>query len=748
LGEGGAIVDRDRATVEIGSTGTQIVAGNIYEEYNPDLIGQKKWDAFTKMRADGQVAALRRVYEQPIMVTDWTVQPAADILDADGKPASSDRAIEIARVVDEMLTTMPDDDWMQTIRQAASAIFTGVMLFEKVYAVRPDGMIAPTKLAARLPQSILRWVTDDHGNFEGIIQEPPFSGLDKVDSAFVRDGGIWIPGDKLIRLTHEQDGSDFEGRGLARDIYKHWFYIDNLEKIFSMAVERAGMGVPVITLPQNFTAGDRAKAIEVVRRLRANQEGGVVLPPGYTFEFTELREPVQIRTMIVHHVAMMARAGLAGFLTLGSNSTGSFALSKDQTDFFLMALESKLEWIRATFQRCLIREITWLNFGADAPMPELKYQLARQNITDRIETMASAVSAQLLMPDDLIENILREALDLPPKDADVMRVDDQGIEEREMIEPPSGGRQKMGFLDVATPHDPSLNGTGLSRAPNARERGFKLAEVSNQWDAFEAELAAAARPILDDAVADMLVQIRRNIERAAKNAGQISNLFDVDVKQGFSAATKRAFKSVGDDAMDWARLAAAERASISSQEVAPRTRRYQTAAWSENVTKMLANLGERMTIHMQHDRELMDEIQKGAVGESTITRVQQTAEQQYIGFEGKPGFRQTQVRAWSQITVGDAIRTGWDATVKDNPEVQAVQRSEILDKNTCDNCRKLDGLVFSQADWPSVSPPDKCFGGSRCRGIGIPILLDETPAPTLTSVDAVPSLQQTRLAEG
>ena len=741
-----AHVDRAGMFGEVGHTGTKLFNGKVFEEYNTSLSGGKKWDAFEKMRAHSQVAAVRRVYEMPMMVSDWSVQPASDI-ETDGRPDSSDDAKAIADFCTELLWDMPEDDWMGIIRQAAGAIFNGVMVFELVYYLREDKRIGIVKLGPRLPRSFNRWATDDHGGFTGIVQDLPDDSTRVVDSQITEDGGIFIPAEKLIVLTHEQDGSNFEGRGLARDMWADWWYADSYAKLMAMASERTGMGVPIATIPNNLAPADRTALVNLVKRFRANEEAGIVVPNDVAFNITDIKEPMQIRPMIVHHIGMMARAGLANFLTLGDKGTGSFAMSKDQSDFFTMSLESKMEWIRGVLQRRLVRPLVVLNFGADAPMPELRYQLARQNIVDRIDVMTKAIATDLMIPDEPVRAIVREALDLPHETNDtptrVKSDKDKDGDEVENASPRLEGRVRL--ADIAVGHNPTADGSGFSRAATARETEYRLSEVSDQWDEYERRLQAEVGASLDEAVEGMLRRIRANILRAANRTSDVTRIFGVDIPTQARARVTRQFQAIGDEAMDWARAFVAERAGIEAADISSSTRRFMRSTWNENVERMMRDLRDRLLTKIRHDKALIAELETGNVGEGTLNRVVQEARALYTGSETAKSFQEVQLKAWSQVTVGDAVRSGWDTTLTKNDRVVKIQRSELLDTRTCDNCRKLDGLVFTKEDWPRISPPGKCFGGSLCRGIGIGILVEETPQPATTSIDGIPSMKTTRL---
>lgn len=52
-------------------------------------------------------------------------------------------------------------------------------------------------------------------------------------------------------------------------------------------------------------------------------------------------------------------------------------------------------------------------------------------------------------------------------------------------------------------------------------------------------------------------------------------------------------------------------------------------------------------------------------------------------------------------------------------EIGEVVRSEVLDANTCDPCKALDGTVyqFNSPEYFENMPPNKCDGREQCRGL-------------------------------
>jgi hypothetical protein len=384
---------RDDLLTEVGATGTELFSGEILDEYQPDLRGPWKYDVYTKMRADAQVAALLNVMELPIRAADLHVAPGDDT--AKGKRV----AAFVEGALYEMETTLDD-----FLRQAMLMLPYGVMLFEKVYRLRSDGRIAWRKFAPRLPRTVARWLVASNGDLEGVEQ--------RVYGETQRH--VVIPASKLLRFTYRQEGGNFEGRSLLRDVYKHWWHKDTLYKLAALSAERTGVGIPTMTIPRTASEADRERAIAIVKAFRANEEAGIVLPEDFHFALTTARGFAYM-PLIEHHNGMIAKAALAQFLNLGQTNVGSFALSQSQTDLFLMTLNGLLQHICDTLNRDAVAELARWNFGEDVSIPEVRGKLRNTDSRGLAETLDLLVRGRIITPGEDIEAVVRESLDLPPK---------------------------------------------------------------------------------------------------------------------------------------------------------------------------------------------------------------------------------------------------------------------------------------------------------------------------------------------
>ena len=387
--------ERLPAMTELGAAGTQLFSGQIWEELQPELVGIGRLDIYDRMRSDAQVAAVLNVIELPIRAADFAVEPAG------ASRIAQETADFIQNALQEMESSFDD-----FLRQSLLMLPYGFMLFEKVYVERSGGRVGWRKFAPRMPRTIVRWVLDSEGRLAGVEQ--------RVLGDAARH--VTIPARKLIRFTYRQEGDNFEGRPLLRDVYKHWWHKDTLYKFAAIAAERAGVGVPILSVPPGSPEEDRKAAFQIVEAFRAGEKTGIVLPSDFDFTLSATRGFPHMN-LIEHHNGMIAKAALAQFLNLGQANVGSFALSASQTDLFLMALNGLLQHLCAVIERQAARELVRWNFGEGAPCPRFRAKLRNYDSRQLAETLNTLAGGELLTPDDSIESFIRESLDLPQKTA-------------------------------------------------------------------------------------------------------------------------------------------------------------------------------------------------------------------------------------------------------------------------------------------------------------------------------------------
>lgn len=420
--------------LELGGTGTILVQGILSEaDYNSDLTGPKRIEIYDQMRKGDATVRLGLVaIKQPLLSAGWYIKPGEDGVE-------DDKFVMLAK---EELLYNPNFSFIQLLRQILLFCDYGNSFFEKVFRKRADGLIGWKKFAPRLPKTVWRYTLQD-GFTPGITQLLPTGGV------------IEIPQWKLMSFINELEGSNYEGLSLLRAAYKHWFYKDLYYKIDSIASERQGMGVPVIKVPPQATPKDKAKAQQIAKNMRVNEQSYIDLPMGFSVEYidTKAKELKNVTDMVLHHDRQILKAFLAGFLDMGATSAGSKSLSDDQAELFLVSLKYLAKIVQDQMNLA-VKELVDLNYGKQRPSvyPTLEVGgIGQVDFAQLSQALQQMAAAGVIVPDEQLERYVRQTMDLPePMDQKTQDPEDQQ-------------RRKVGFPPVIPTLDDKGNPPGKSK---------------------------------------------------------------------------------------------------------------------------------------------------------------------------------------------------------------------------------------------------------------------------------------------
>lgn len=713
----------------LGDSGTRLLHGIIVEEYNPNLQGIQGIRIYDEMRkSDGTVRAAMLACTLPIRRSQWFVNPATDADDPDNELNK-----EIANFVSHAIFDWLDLTWDDVLRQALLMVPFGVMLFEKVYGIKEhDGKkwVTLEKLAPRLPKSILQWELVDQ-TF-GIQQ--------------IRQDGVLaqIPGSKLLTFVNEREGDNWWGTSMLRAAYKHWYFKNNFYKIDAIAFERQGLGVPLIKMPQGYSPDDEKAAMTSLQNLRANEQGFLLLPPGYEAEFMDMgakttRDPTN---SINHHNKEILQSVLAQFLELGQNKTGSGskALSQDHSDLFLKAMETIANNVSGVFNKDLIKELVDLNFNDVKVYPVLDYSgISKVDLQALSVGYAALVTAGAITPTDDDQQYLRAAMGLPPRtqeqiDADSdnepteeaqddhMDIDDDNETTKPADVPANTDTQKDAKVDKAI--DEKKPKPGEKKASDRRFsngkgftpwRPFTFAEKKVNWsdvqstmDEMQATFSKEAIDLLNNAKDKFMTKL--HVALANNDAKSVSSL-EVTFIAEYTALIKDAMKSAyvyGKNSVSQ-ELGVQEPAntaeSMAGIAALASTVASKAAADIETVAKLSAVNALKQDLNALQAAGSID----SAIEEAIEKSVNNTA----------------------AVIIGQAINNGRnDVFERNTDDLYALQRSELLDDKTCNFCLSIDARVIEPDDeWANVD-----IFHSNCRGIWVGILNDEKNPPEITGI--------------
>lgn len=442
---------------ELGSTGrayAQTFQNHLStDEYLSTLMFPNDIAIYEKMaRSDAQVQALLLMLSLPIRATQWFVVP---------KDKSS-KAKKISEYVEECLfggygigLANGFDDF---IKDVTTMFQFGHSIFEKVFEIK-KGKVKWKKFAVR-PQSTIEDIFYDAvGDCKGINQQVQQENWEE----------IYIPIEKLLIFSHDMKQGNVRGSSVLRPAYKHWYIKDFLYKIVNVGVERNLVGTPVLTLPENYTQEDKDLADEIVTTLRSSEFGGVRLPAGFLLDMFEgKRTLIDVLPYIEYQDILIARSSLAQSMNLGSgsNAGGSFALSSDQLQLFLMMLDASAKNIANTINTHAIPELVKYNFNSDL-FPKLKFKA--MNSTKIVNTLKTLLDGKLIVPDDDLEAYIRDMLDLP--DMNPVKTRKEIADQFELQQ-----RESLNQTDADKTKGQMKNGDEKSKTPienNSKQSSYK-----------------------------------------------------------------------------------------------------------------------------------------------------------------------------------------------------------------------------------------------------------------------------------
>lgn len=435
---------------ELGSTGMSKYGSITREEYNGALRGQTGRKKYEQMRkSDGQVRAVLRLVKTPIMAARWYISPASE--------KKKDQVI--AKFVNDCLTKYMSTSFPQLMIEILTMLEFGFSAFEKVWQFRDVNgtqRVVWQKLAQRHALDAYFWVYDTNGGPDVLVMFDPTAPGGRVD----------LPIAKLLAFTHEREGGDYDGVSLLRPAYKHWFYKEQLYKVDAIQKERHGIGIPVIQLPAGFTPDDRKLADEMGRNLRTNEKAHVVLPPNWVLAMLELQgNPVDAIVSIEHHDKMISREVLGQFLNLEHAGASAAVM----IDLFMKSTRQVAETIRDVFNKYAIPELVNYNFPRIEDYPELRVR--RIGDTQDWRTVSFAlrnfVGAGVIIPDERLEDWVRDEMDLPPVEATGKRF----VTPVNIDDPTAGQQAKLDAQTQAAQANAEVAAVGGQAKPTVPNQG-------------------------------------------------------------------------------------------------------------------------------------------------------------------------------------------------------------------------------------------------------------------------------------
>lgn len=303
-----------------------------------------------------------------------------------------------------------------------------------------DGLIGWKKLPIRAQESLYQWEYDNEDNLLGMTQNPP------------PDYGMFtIPMEKALLFRTKSRKNNPEGRSILRNAYRSWYFKRRIQEIEGIGIERDLAGLPVMHTPEDMDIWNsddpemvKIKAIleEMVRNIRRDELEGLVLPHGFELELLSSGGTRQFDTnaIISRYDTRIAMTVLADFIFLGHDKTGSWALSSDKTELFAVAIGTFLDIICETFNSQGIPALIDINgqhFAGITEYPKMTHgDIEDSDITKVASFVKDMTGIGILVPDDGLEDYIRQVGHLPERTSDTREIDRTRQKQQEENQPP------------------------------------------------------------------------------------------------------------------------------------------------------------------------------------------------------------------------------------------------------------------------------------------------------------------------
>ena len=730
--------------------------------FNGEVINTDKITVsdLVKMRQeDGTASALYNIMTLPIMANPFSIE--ADPEDVDGVQAA---------FVKEALTRPSYKGGMSTpfslvIADALRAVLEGYRLFEKVWTINEDGKLVYRKIASR-DNSTLKILSDDRGGFNGVKQEAYIGGKFQT---------VIIPRDKCFLFTFGKEKNWLVGESAFRAAYYHYDKKHRLYYLAHQAVQQFAISPKLGIAPPKATQDDIDNAVAALDEFGTNSSAA--LPNGWTMADVRNGGRIDPLTLIDHHDAAMARSILAHFIMLGSGgSTGSWALSSDQSDMFILALRGLMDNLEEHITAYIVADL--INYNFEVPhYPKFKFADLTTATTNIVKDTFSKVLDKDpgKVPDYVIEGVVQRMAELleieVPKDVpDTSKVADttaiQSVagaidQTAEIAKQALNGAQIGSLLDVVNqiatgqlPFDtgrqtliaafPFLSEAEIDkilspvkdftpkpqlsrksrhfladerwkRALTPAETKVNFSSLQKKFITLETEFEDAAKPIWDKIKADTLARVEKLLESQDYTAIQDIEINYADEYRGAIVDSMMA-------AYNYAKVGAADEMDVKAPATPKETKDMITAQAQQTVDKQFA--------------ELKFEVVNAVTTAQRKAQLSTTVDLSITDVIGSIGtiigtYYDSKIGITAGLLTTIGVNIGRDDVFKSNAKkISRYQYSALLDDATCAICEDLDGKVLDEQQYKDTvwSPPIHF----NCRCIWVAILEDETDQPDIT----------------
>lgn len=357
------------------------------------------------LSVDWKGRTLEAVLTLPLMRADWKL-----------KAESGDKGA--AERLEELLRRPSNHDGMTTPMRTVIGQTAAARLFRKSFFAKgfkldtqaDDGTVMYSAIRRR-PASTCRLRLTEDGDFAGFEQDQQFIARHRQPGEST-DPIKFEPKQSFV-YVHGQHRDPLRGTSDIEIAYACWRTKQKVVMLWLNFLEAQALPRTIV----HAKSGDVGKARKAARTIAGLRSSGVGVIDGDNMDINTLdvagRGPQSFIEAIKYLDQSASNSVLAGFTDLTASAgsgRGSYALSKDQSDFFLQASEAVAAEMADAFTNFLVADLARYNYG-DATAPVFMFDplasVDQQPVLDLLKTLATA--AQTTLPQEFVDELANEA---------------------------------------------------------------------------------------------------------------------------------------------------------------------------------------------------------------------------------------------------------------------------------------------------------------------------------------------------
>ena len=665
-------------------------------------------DDFARFRAkDGTFMALTNLLTLPIIASDWTI-------DADEKRDASGDQAEFVR---NALEQPPEEGGMSTpfhlvIADMLRSVYEGWRGFEKVFTLSPDGKIVYRKIVS-YDTKTLTIDTDDKGGFDGFTQT-----IDGENTKIQ----TW----RAFLMTTGKERDWLKGESMLTAAVSHYYEKQKFYYLGGLQAQAYAMPGRIGKVTEKDAAAKPQNLDDVAQDLQdaADLNSAVVLPYGYDVVELGSAGRSNMIEFINHHDRQMALSVLAQFIMLGSNSTGSFALSKDQTDLFNFVIKSIKNNLEYHINAFIIPDLTKYNFASPS-FPKIKFA----DLTDATmglleETFKLIIGKRdTIITDAFAQKIVEKVAVQLGLDLDEIK--DATGDESDDDDTTSGGSslsKKKQHNHEHAPRDRSVAfaaGEKWWRELRETEKQVNFANIDKRFTTDEDKLEERTRDTVDQIIDDA----EQHVEKALED-GNRRQAMRYRVSDSLKDSYRELLIAQINDTYNFGKTTASGELRVSNIATPKESKDYIEAYADSVVEKQAADIEFQVRTALKNSVNLelaLDQIP------TTIPELLELIRQlidKWFGVAAKPGVA---------AIVSEALNRGrGDIFTHYQDQIKRMEFSGILDTKICSVCEDLDGTVVTVEEYRRTVWKTPIHFFCRCIWVAI---RNEQELPELTGFD-------------